>query len=99
MARWNQAFRGGLKAERSARTRITELGQRDPRAWAYLACEDDEESCDVCRGAAKELSHVPLRDPRLMILLRGHPDCTSAEGCRCSIIAVAGDEPGPPPRR
>lgn len=98
MARWNKAFRGGLKGGDSARARLTELRQSDPRAWGYLSCQEDAASCDVCRQAAETLSHVALRDPRLMVLLRGHPDCESAEGCRCSIIVVAGDEPGPPPR-
>lgn len=67
---------------------------RDPQAWAYMACEQDADTCETCLHAAGLLREAKLTDPRLVVMFRGHPDCTSPQGCRCRIVVVAGDDTG-----
>lgn len=98
MGRLSRMF-AGRKTDAALRARIQELRENDPRAWAYLDTANDASTCDDCLDAADQLQHVDLRDPRLMVMLHGHPNCTSPEGCRCSIVVVAGHEPVPERRK
>jgi hypothetical protein len=98
MAGWTQTLFGGKKHQRkdaAMRKEIADRVRADPKAWGYLACRQDEDTCQTCLHAAGVLRHVKLSDPRLLVMLRGHPDCQSPQGCRCEVTLVGGDEPDP----
>jgi hypothetical protein len=98
MPQWTQALFGARRLKRAdddARAELVARQQEDPKAWGYLACRQDADTCETCLHAAGTLRHVRLNDPRLVIMLRGHPDCTSPAGCRCEVTIVGGDEHDP----
>lgn len=95
MPEWTRALFGVKKSQREEKQKRAEIQHRldaDPKAWAYLACKQDADTCETCLHAAGTLRHVKLNDPRLLIMLRGHPDCSSPQGCRCEVTIVGGDE-------
>lgn len=96
MGRFWKWFSGSrhTRALEEARAHFADHLARDPGAWAYMSCVQDEHTCEKCLHVAGLLREVKLTDPRLVIMFRGHPECSSPEGCRCKITIVAGDDPG-----
>jgi hypothetical protein len=98
MPQWTRSLFGAKRIrlqDQAMRAELAARTQEDPQAWGYLACRQDDATCATCLRAAGTLRHVRLNDPRLLIMLRGHPDCTSPEGCRCEVTIVGGDEYDP----
>ncbi|MCW3040907.1 MAG: hypothetical protein JWM31_2812, partial [Solirubrobacterales bacterium] len=60
-----------------ARGHFARHAEADPKAWAYMSCVQDEHTCETCLHAAGLLREAKLEDPRLVVMFRGHPDCTS----------------------